>query len=401
MRILLAHNYYQRRGGEDAVFENEAELLEQRGHTVIRYVANNKSIETFVDKALTFKRAFWNTDAARDLGAVMERERPDILHTHNFFPLLSPSIYDAARRGGVPVVQTLHNYRLGCASGFLTRDGETCELCIGKLPFNAVRHRCYRGSLPGSVAVAGMIAAHAMRGTWRTKVDRFIALTEFSRGKLIEIGVPDAKIMVKPNFVPDRGSAVGGVREGALFVGRVSSEKGILGLVEAWRADAAKLTIAGSGPLDEAVRSAAGPSVTCLGQLAADQLNVEYRRAQFVVLPSTAFESMPMTLLEAWSCSLPVIAFRHSAFAEMIEDGVTGLLAPACDFAALMDKIRWAKANPDAVAAMGRAGRRQYEARFTPDANYEQLMAVYRAAREATNARSEVAPAASGYAKQN
>lgn len=391
MRILLAHNYYQRRGGEDAVFENEAKLLEDRGHTVIRHAASNNSIETIVDKASAFAKVTWNAGAARTIGDLVARTQPDILHVHNFFPLFSPSIYDAARKQGVAVVQTLHNYRLGCASGFLTRQGVPCELCIGRLPLPAIQNRCYRDSLVGSIAVAGMITAHKWRGTWQSHVDRFIALTDYAREKISAIGVPLDRISVKPNFVPDPGYHEHGERSGAVFVGRLAPEKGIQGLVSLWTDMPESLTIAGAGPLAEALKVAAAPNVTFLGHLGADDLMAAYRRARFIVLPSTGVESMPITLLEAWATGMPAIAFKHSAFAELIEDGVTGLLVPSGDFGALGSAIAWAFANPESVAAMGRAARAHYAQRFTPDANYEQLLNVYRAARE-TLTSPRVAP---------
>ncbi|MFM9938450.1 MAG: glycosyltransferase family 4 protein [Hyphomicrobiaceae bacterium] len=386
MRILLAHTYYQRRGGEDAVFENEAKLLEDKGHTVIPHVAHNDSIESLRDKAAAFTQVTWNRSAACAMHAVIERERPDVMHVHNFFPLMSPSIYDAARRLGVPVVQTLHNYRLGCAAGFLTRDGEPCHDCVGRLPVAAVRHRCYRGSLPGSIAVAGMIAAHQLKGTWKTRVDRFIALTSFARGKLIEIGLPAERIIVKPNFAPDGGYDPDAVREGALFVGRLSPEKGVLGLVQNWQGFEAPLAVAGTGPLEAQLQAMVGARVRMLGQLSSEQLAVQYQRARCLVLPSTAYESMPMTLIEGWSKGLPPIAFRHSAFAELIEDGVTGLLVPPGDFGALMQRLQWAFDNPQAMAAMGKAARAHYEKHFTPEANCEALLAVYRAAQDSATA---------------
>lgn len=377
MRILLAHNYYQRRGGEDVAFENEVGLLEQHGHAVIRHTVENARIESLADKSRTFAGTIWNVPAAHEIGALIDRERPDVMHVHNFFPLLSPSVHAAARKRGVPVVQTLHNYRLGCAGGLLSRNGATCESCVGRLPLSAVLHRCYRGSLSGSLAVAGMITAHRMRGTWSRHVDRLIALTEFQRGKLIEMGAPASRLIVKPNFVPDQAIAPAADKKGVLFIGRLAEGKGALELVRAWTPADRPLDIAGTGPLESEIRRIAPPNVTIHGHLEPSVL-VELRsRAHVLVMPSTSFEAMPLTLLEAWAASLPVIAFRHSAFAEIIQDGVDGVLVPPGDFGALIERTRSALADPVALAAMGRAVRCGYETRFTAAVNYEMLMDIY------------------------
>lgn len=400
LRVLIAHNAYQLRGGEDAVVENEAALLRANGHDVALHMVSNDAIISFLDKARTVLEVGYSRAAAAGLTAAIGTHRPDVLHVHNVFPLLTPSIYDAARSAGVPIVQTVHNYRMACASGFLFRDGHVCQACLGRAPLPAIRHRCYRGSLAGSAAVAGMIAWHRARGTWSTRIDRYIALTGFARGKLEEMGVPADLIAVKPNFVADRGAPPSGeaeaARAGALFVGRLAAEKGVLDLVAAWPGEGAPgeravLRVAGSGPQAAAVGAAAGPGVHLLGQRTMADLDTDYRRAAILVMPSIGFESMPMTLLEAWAAGLPVAAFRHSAFADIVEDGVTGLLAAPGDIAGLVARVTQALAQPDRLREMGRAGRRLFERRYTPQANYPQLMAVYAAARAQARAAGTVA----------
>jgi glycosyltransferase involved in cell wall biosynthesis len=394
MRVLLAHNYYQKRGGEDAVFENEARLLADHGHEVALHVVNNASIVSLLEKSRAFVRTPWSLAAARAFRSRVEEVRPDIVHLHNIFPQLTPSVYGAAQGLGVPVVQTLHNFRIGCASGFLHRDGHVCQDCIGRrLPLQAIRHRCYRGSVAGSLATAGMIAVHQARGTWRTHVDRYIALTEFARAKHIEMGLPADRVTVKPNFVPDRGAGDETRRQGVLFVGRLAAEKGVAELVRAWAGAPVELRIAGTGPLEAVLRREAAGNVTFLGHLGPGALLEAYRSAALIVLPSTGYESMPMVLLEAWSTGLPAIAFRHSAFAEMIEDGVTGLLVASGDHMALRERIDSAIANPELVRAMGRAARTRYEQRYSAEVNYGMLVRVYH---EVLRARAAVTGLAAG-----
>ena len=304
---------------------------------------------------------------------------PDVVHVHNFFPLLTPAIYDACRDAGVPVVQTLHNYRTICAGAMLMRSGRPCEDCIGSSPYRAVLHGCYWDSRPASLAVARMVAMHRRRGTWETKVDRFIALTEFAKNRFVKAGFPADRIVVKPNFVEDRtvGEAA---RGGALFVGRLSPEKGINTLLRAWDGLDAPLRIAGDGPLLDSLSGADMTNVSVLGRTKPEAVSGEMARAEFLVMPSEWYETFGLVIVEAFCQGLPVIASRLGAMAEIIEDGVTGLHFTPGDAANLAAKVRWAASHPDEMRRMGANARRVYEKKYTPEANYRQLMAIYAAA---------------------
>lgn len=249
MRILLVHNEYRGPGGEDVVLANEHCLLIERGHAVHVAKVTNADISGWAAKA----RAAWYTSYRPQsrfwLAGNIQDFTPDVVHVHNFFPLLTPAIYDACFDAGVAVVQTLHNYRTVCANGLLLREGRPCEDCILGSPYQAVLHRCYRGSRLGSWTVARLIQVHRSRNTWRDKVTRFIALTRFARSKFVEAGLPAEKIVVKPNFVPDPGPPTNDSRQGALFVGRLAPEKGITTLLRAWATVDASLTVVGDGPL--------------------------------------------------------------------------------------------------------------------------------------------------------
>ena len=200
MKILVIHNHYRLRGGEDSVFETECQMLEDAGHKVVRYETSNQDIpDGALGRLSVALSTVWSRGAYRAVRALIRNERPDVVHCHNTFPRLSPSVYYAAAAEGVPVVQTLHNYRLACLNGYLFRDGHVCEDCLGRMPWRGVFRRCYRGSRGGSLAVAAMLVVHRLLGTWRRKVTRYIVLTEFAKSKYIEIGLPVEKIVVKPN----------------------------------------------------------------------------------------------------------------------------------------------------------------------------------------------------------
>ncbi|MFQ5785440.1 MAG: glycosyltransferase [Alphaproteobacteria bacterium] len=384
MKVLIAHNTYQQIGGEDAVVAAEHALLEAHGHAVETFGASNHAIDGPWSQLCTAFRAPYSPAARDALARRLASGRPDIVHVHNFFPLLTPSIYDACRAAGVPVVQTLHNYRLICPVATLRRNGAVCERCVTGSAYHAVLHGCYRGSRPGTLAVARMVERHRARGTWRERVDRYIALTGFARNKFVEGGLPAERIAVKPNFVAgEPPEEMPAARGGALFVGRLSPEKGIATLLAAWRGLDIPLRIAGDGPLDAAVRAAASPAITPLGRIDARAVAHEMRRAGFLVVPSEWYEGFPMVIVEAYARGLPVIAARLGSLAEIVEDGVTGLHAAPGDPADLAARVRWAAANPEALARMGAAARARYEARYTPEANYAMLAAIYAEARDA------------------
>jgi glycosyltransferase involved in cell wall biosynthesis len=378
LRILQVHNTYQQAGGEDAVVANEGALLSGRGHDVRLWSANNDEIEGAWAKLKTAWQVPYSHEARRDLAEAIAEFKPDVVHVHNFFPLLTPSIYDACRSAGVPVVQTLHNFRTICAGALLLRDGRPCEDCIGASPYQGALHGCYRGSRLGSLAVARMISRHRRQGTWQTKVDRFIALTDFAKAKFVEAGFPADKISVKPNFAVNLETRhVETARSGALFVGRLSMEKGIGTLLKAWRGLDVPLRIAGDGPLMSIVRGAGTLNVAPLGTLPPDAVSQEMARAAFLVMPSEWYETFGMVIIEAFCHGLPVIASRLGAMAEIVEDGVTGLAFTPGDPEDLSVKVRWASEHSEEMLEMGRTARRIYEAKYTPEVNYGQLFAVY------------------------
>ena len=378
MRIAQVHNAYQIAGGEDRVVVLERSLLQEHGHEILSYHVTNDSISGLAGKITTMLTTPYSRASRAALRAWLEQERPDVVHVHNFFPLLSPSIYDACADVGVPVVQTLHNFRTLCAGAFLLRDGRFCEKCVGRTPYWAVVHRCYRGSVPGSLAVAGMIMEYH-RDVGR--VHRYIALNSFARGMFIRAGLPKERVVVKPNFVhdpgPPPGPPPGQPRRGGLFVGRLSTDKGVTELVRAWIGIEASLAIGGTGPLEAQIRAEAPANVEFLGWLGPEQVRAAMLSRAFLVAPSLSTEQFPMALVEAFSCGLPVITSRTEALSEIVIDGETGLLADPGDIDGLRSRIQWAVDHPADMARMGRAARARYERLYNQDVNYAMLLDIY------------------------
>jgi glycosyltransferase involved in cell wall biosynthesis len=380
MRVLIVHNSYQQAGGEDTVVASEHALLDRHGFETRLWTVSNDAIAGTWTKITTALRTPYSRPARDRLARVIADFAPAVVHVHNFFPLLSPSVYDACRLAGVAVVQTLHNYRTICPGALLLRDGHPCEDCVGASPYRAALHGCYRGSRAGSLAVARMVDIHRRRGTWLHKIDRFIALSAFSKSKFVGAGFPADRIAVKPNFAQDRRVPGSGTRAGALFVGRLSAEKGIEILLRAWERLDTPLRLVGDGPLRGLVERAAGGNIAFTGWKTPDEVAEEMARAAFLVLPSVWPESFGMVIVEAFAQALPVIATRIPPLEEIIEEGANGLLFTPGDAGDLVDKVRWASEHPEAMRAMGGAARRLYEQKYSPDVNLAQLTKIYEAA---------------------
>src|SRR6478672_1082941 len=315
MKILIAHNAYQHRGGEDMVVDAEIDLLRSRGHAVELYHLHNDAIDK-MPRIKAAATAVWSRDTGRDIAALCERFAPDVIHVHNTFPLISPSLYWAAAKRRVPVVQTLHNFRLLCPQAIFLRDGKICEDCLGKTPWPAVAHKCYRGSAAQSAVLTGMLVAHRALGSYRDKVTRYIALNTFARDKYIAGGLPAELFRIKPNFVASATVPSWNNRQGGMYVGRLSSEKGVEVL-----AGAAKLStglnidIIGGGPLDALAKEAFGER--CLGFRPLDDIMARMAAARYLVLPSVCYENSPRTIVEAYASGLPVIASRLGALIDI------------------------------------------------------------------------------------
>lgn len=399
MRILRVHNRYQGRGGEDVSFESEVQLLRDHGHDVRTLIVSNDVIPDQPSPLASAKLAIstvWSLTGLQAVGREILGFRPDIAHFNNTFPLISPSAYTACRRQGVPVVQTLHNYRPMCPNVLFYNDGHVCEDCMGKVfQYPAVIHGCYRGSRAQTAIVTAMNAVHQLRGTWENDVDRYIVMTRFERDKFIEGGFPADKIIVKPHFVyagpvdPDQP------RSGLLYVGRLTREKGIPMLLDAWASTAGMpLTIAGDGPLADEVRAAAerSPGLHYLGQQPYAEVLALMRRASLLIVTSEWYETFGRVVIESFAGGTPVLAANIGAIGELVTPGVTGLHFEPGNGEDLAAKIRWAADHPEAMLRMGENARRAYEENYTPERNYTLLMDIYRQViAEAAGRRHEAA----------
>lgn len=396
MRVLVAHNFYQQPGGEDQVFAAECRMLEQHGHEVIRHSVTNDNVALMGKLALA-KATFWNGKSYRKVYELVKHHKPQVVHFHNTFPLLSPSVYYAARAAGAAVVQSLHNYRLLCAGATLFRDGEVCEKCLGTtLNLPAASHGCYRGSKMTSAVTGAMLASHRAAGTWNRAVDLYLTLSDFARDKFVANGIDADRVVTKPNCVdPDPGIGTGNGAY-ALFVARLTEEKGIRPLLEAWKliGRTLPLRIVGDGPLADEVRTAAQqiPGVDYLGRRPMEEVHRLMGNARVVVVPSIWYEGMPLTIIEAYATGTPVIASRLGAMAELVEHDKTGWLVTPGRPQDLAAQVACVQAMSDERwRELRRAARARFERSFTADAIYNRLLDAYRLAirRRRLNASDE------------
>ncbi|RMH09327.1 MAG: glycosyltransferase family 1 protein [Nitrospirae bacterium] len=381
MKILLVHNRYKNPGGEDSVFAAEADLLRHYGHTVEEYIEDNQRLDGEPSWRAGLN-AVWSSRTQAALAQQLRRFTPDIVHFHNTFLRVSPAAYYTCHQFHVPVVQTLHNYRLLCPAALLFRDGHVCEECVGKMiPYPAILHGCWRGSRAQTVVPASVVTLHKWMQTWDKKVDVYIVFTEFARRKFEQGGLPADKIMVKPNFVhPDPGIKTG-KGQYALFVGRLSYEKGLSTLLTAWETLAGRvpLKIVGAGPLAENVANVASriPGVELVGHQSRSDVFALMDDAAFLIFPSECYEGFPLVLIEAFAKGLPVIASELGAHGSIVEDGCSGLHFAPRNSEDLANKVAWAWAHRDAMEEMGRHARWEYEHTFEAEGNYQMLMAIY------------------------
>lgn len=379
LKILSVYNRYLNRGGEDEVFESEAALLEQRGCDVIMVEERVSAPRSIQQQVLLSLNAIWSTEWSVKFQGFLESLHPDIVHVHNLVPNFSPSILYSCRRANVPVVHTLHNYRLYCPAATFYRDGHVCEECMDHSLVRGVRYGCYQNSRPKTAVLATMLGLHRLLGTWTESVDCYIVPSEFARQKFIRGGLPAEKIVVKPNFVDhDPGSSNG--EEYALFVGRLSAQKGLPTLLDAWtKLGGVPLVIVGDGPLSAQLEAAqlSSSAVTYRGRLSRDQTLAAIKKARFLVVPSELYESFGLTIIEAFACAVPVLCSRLGAMEEIVEDGRTGLHFTAGNASDLAAKVAWAWNHPDEMRNMGRNARAEYEGKYTASRNYEMLHDIY------------------------
>ncbi|MEK3646555.1 glycosyltransferase family 4 protein [Aeribacillus sp. FSL M8-0235] len=390
-KILTIHNRYLIRGGEDESVDSQIRLLNEKGHKNDLLEYSNREIDK-IGRVKTALRTIWSFKAYHEVKKILASGEYDILDCQNTFPLFSPSVYYAASKLKIPVIQTLRNYRPLCPSALFYRDGKVCEDCLGKsVQFPAIRHKCYRESILGSATLASMNYFHKKVKSWENKVDLFVTLTEFARNKYIQAGFPEDRIVVKPNFVyPDPGVGQG-LGDYALFVGRLTKEKGIKTLIKAWKkiGSTLPLKIIGEGPLVNLVKedSKTYQGIEYLGKRDVNEVYDFMGEAKVLIFPSEWYETFGRVAVEAFAKGTPVIASNIGAISEIVRDGVTGLYFKPGDSEDLVEKVKIFLSDPHRINKMREFARKEYEEKYTADRNYEMLMEIYEKAISLANVR--------------
>ncbi len=395
MRIAMLHNRYRtgQPSGENTVVAQTVDLLRNSGHELDLYVRNSDDIAEMGrrDRALLPFRSVWSFSAERDLTLLLKEQRPDVVHVHNTFPLFSASVLRAAYRLGLPVVATLHNFRLMCANAVLQRDGRPCESCVGKLPWYGVMHGCYRESRVQTLPLATSIGVHNTLRTWQRYVTTFVAPSEFVRERYVAGGFDPDQIVVKPHAVPHSGAARSGAGQTVVFLGRLVEDKGLADLLEAWDSSLGKLVVVGDGPLrgEAEARAHRDPSVQVLGQLPWAECMEVLRSARAVVVPARSYEAFGLVVVEAFAHGVPVVATRLGALEELVDDGETGALVEPGDPEALRKALTLVT-DPVTSVAFGERARQVYLDRFTPEHDRAATERIYTdaIARHAVRGRS-------------
>lgn len=388
MRVLLAHNLYGSAApsGENQVVEIERALLQSRGHKVEVFSRDSDEIRSqgFWGVLKGAAATPWNPWSARAIRQAVSDFEPDIVHVHNTFPLISPSIFHALAGARVARVLTLHNYRLFCPAAIPMRSGQVCTECLDQrsvLP--ALKHGCYRNSRLATLPLSLNVALHRGLGTWTHQVDAFIALSDFQRQRMVNAGLPTERVHVKPNFYPGNPAVVPWEQRKpyVVFAGRLTAEKGVTTLIRAWQLwgmNAPELRILGDGELlAKLTQMAAGLPVRFMGQVSAADAQQQIADARMLVLPSEWFEGFPMVLREAFAFGTPVAVSDLGPLPSIVKHGESGVVFKAANPEALLQEIRRAWVTPGLLPVLGIGARAEYEANYTEESNYKSMMMIY------------------------
>jgi glycosyltransferase involved in cell wall biosynthesis len=379
MRILILHSRYLSgwASGENSVVRDEERLLKEAGHEVVTWTP---APGPEVSHARLGSGAIWSPAALRHVRDMIGQHRPQILHCHNLFPMLSPAVLRAARDGDSRVVITLHNYRMFCLPATCLRDGEICELCLGKVPWRGIVYRCYRGSLPGSAALAASLSLHRAIGSF-DQVSQFLPVSRFVFDKHVQAGLASDKMFIKPNFCWPQSRRTGAGRY-FLYVGRLSREKDVRTLLEAWRSIHAPLIVAGDGPERQALQAVAPAGVVFRGRVDPNEVTQLLTGARALMVPTRWYEGAPRSVIEAYAAGVPVIATRFGALPEMVEHGVSGLLVPPGGTAAWVEAVETLM-DATTAARLGEGAFDRWARLHSPDSGLEGLERAYRTALDA------------------
>jgi glycosyltransferase involved in cell wall biosynthesis len=394
LRVLLVHNRYQIPGGEDSVFENEAAMLTRAGCKVVKYERHNDEIgnASVTAKLSTALSAAWSNGSYDHISTVIKQEQPDVVHFHNTFPLISPSAYAACAANGVASVQTLHNFRLACPAGTFSRNGAVCELCLHKSLVSSLRHRCYKGSFLGTATVVWMLQKNRLRGTYQNDVTKYIALTDFARSKLVSAGLPDERMEVKPNFLPEPPKTATEHGRYIIFVGRLMREKGLWPLLDAWEyLPDVRLLIVGDGPDGEALAEKSGQAglrIEFLGNMPKPKVIELVQGAAALIVPSLWYEGFPMVIAEAYACGTAVLSSRLGSLDEVVVEGKTGLKFEPGNPQSIASTVRRFVDDPTLARQLQDGAKRAFEENYTEARNAELLLDIYERAQSSLGAQS-------------
>ena len=387
VRILFIHTkYLQSAGGEDTAVQAESEQMRSKGHDVRVHFFDNASVATGIKgKLKAGVYAIYNRKSAAEIKKVINDFKPDVVHVHNFFFAASPSVLMQVHKLRIPLVVTIHNYRLVCANALLLRDGNICELCVSHdFPWYGVKYKCYHDSAVQSAAIGAMAAVHKWLGTWKNVVDAYITPSGFAKNKLVHssFNVSAEKILVKPNFIRDPGMADPPARKDFfLFVGRLSPEKGVNVVLKAWEfLKDQKLVIVGDGPEREKLTSEYGElnNIRFAGHQSNEQVIALMKECRALIFPSIWYEGLPVTLIEAFATGTPVIASDLGAMSEMITNNKNGLLFDARNSQKLAESVR----NINEIVLKGdyslfNGARETYLEKYHPEKCYVEIMNIY------------------------
>lgn len=384
MKVLLIHNSYKYKGGEDSVFDNESTLLTDNGVTIEKLTFHNTEIIGIFQKILVGFNVLFNLKVYKKLKKNIEIFNPDVIHVHNFFPIVSPAVFFVAKHYNIPIIMTLHNYRLICANALLFRENKVCELCIKKtIPFPAIKNKCYRESRIQTIVLVLMTTFHKIIGTWKSKVNIYIALTNFAKVKILNssLNLHPEQIKIKQNFVEDRGYDFQ-KDDYFLFVGRLSKEKGIEILLDSFSNNNQKLIIIGDGPMKKEVMETVlnNKNIMYLGFQDLDIINQYMRKAKALIFTSIWYEGMPMTILEALSAGTPVIAPNIGAASEIIKNGFNGLIYEVGNSHDLKKKIKNIDINEEKYQQVVKNSREDFEKNYSKNINFKLLIKIYQEA---------------------
>lgn len=386
MNILQVHNYYQLKGGEDAVLDNEKSMLESKGHTVKRYTVKNSGITSVVDKLNVLCLMRESKKHAAKLQSILKIYRPDIVHIHNVYPLLTPAIFSSVKKLNIPVIQTLHNFRMICVNGLFYQKGKVCKKCLTGSRLSAITGKCYQNSHVASIAMADSLSYHNRINTWNKDVDGYIVLTNFAKNILTKYGIDKSKLFLKPNYLPDEGdgfieqssSTFKVPKKFAMFVGRLSEEKGIKWLVKSWKDIDYPLVVAGDGPLMNQLKEEENKNVIFVGMLGKLQLRKLYKTSSMLIMSSEWYEGFPMVILEAYMNAVPVLVPNIGGLPDIVQDSISGYVYELNNAEQFRLKVKTIFDNNKLQATLAKNAKNIFMKNYTEDVNYKQLMNIYK-----------------------